>query len=110
MKDIDRENDVFSNDTKGDFQTAHMINKIKNVKPNAKKRKKLLNIQNIEPLININEPPEEPVKEEPVIEPMEPIIAEDDWTGVEDIYEGGGDNENSKGSFADVIEQVCFDR
>jgi len=105
MTDIDRENDVFSNDTTCDFQTAHMINKIKNVKPNAKKRKKLLNIQNIEPLININETPEEPVKEEPIIEPMEPIIAEDDWTGVEDIYEGGGDNENSKGSFADVIEQ-----
>ena len=52
MTDIDRENDVFSNDTTCDFQTAHMINKIKNVKPNAKKRKKLLNIQNIEPLIN----------------------------------------------------------
>ena len=105
MKDIDRENDVFSNDTKGDFQTAHMINKIKNVKPNAKKRKKLLNIQNIEPLININETPEEPVKEEPIIEPMEPIIDRTDWTGDEDIYEGGGDHGNDKESFADLIEQ-----
>jgi len=76
MTHNDQEKSVFSNDTKCDFQTAHMINKIKNVKSNSKKKKKLLNIQNIEPLSNINEEPDESFNANPIIESFNanPII------------------------------------
>ena len=116
MTHNDQEKSVFSNDTKCDFQTAHMINKIKNVKSNSKKKKKLLNIQNIEPLSNINEEPDEsfnanPIIESfnanPIIEPLDvtPIIENTDWTGGEDIYEGGGKHDKDLESFADLVER-----
>jgi hypothetical protein len=116
MTHNDQENSVFSNDTKYDFQTAHMINKIKNVKSNSKKKKKLLNIQNIEPLSNINEEPDEsfnanPIIESfnanPIIEPLDvtPIIENTDWVEREDVYEGGGKHDKDIESFADLIER-----
>ena len=55
MKEPRNSNKVFSDDNKDmestNFQTEHMKNKIKNIK----KRKKILNIQNIEPLVNVHE-------------------------------------------------------
>jgi hypothetical protein len=108
MKEIVHGNKVFSDDkinkSKADFQTEHMKNKIKNVK----KKKRFLNIQNIEPLVNIHEMPEDNRKE-PIIEGLNlnPITTfkDDEWTGGDEIYEGGDKAELKLESFADIIER-----
>ena len=108
MKETIHGNKVFSDDknnkSKADFQTEHMKNKIKNVK----KKKKFLNIQNIEPLVNIHEMPEDNRKE-PIIEGLNlnPIVTfkDDEWTGKDDIYEGGNKAVSKSRSFADIIEE-----
>lgn len=108
MKETIHGNKVFSDDknnkSKADFQTEHMKNKIKNVK----KKKKFLNIQNIEPLVNIHEMPEDNRKE-PIIEGLNlnPIVTfkDDEWTGNDDIYEGGNKAVSESRSFADIIER-----
>ena len=109
MKEIIHGNKVFSDDkknkSKADFQTEHMKNKIKNVK----KKKKLLNIQNIEPLVNIHEMPEDNSKE-PIIEGLNlnPIVTfnDDEWTGNDNIYEGGEKDVLKTRSFAEIIEHL----
>lgn len=109
MKEIIHGNKVFSDDkknkSKADFQTEHMKNKIKNVK----KKKKLLNIQNIEPLVNIHEMPEDNSRE-PIIEGLNlnPIVTfnDDEWTGNDNIYEGGEKDVLKTRSFAEIIEHL----
>jgi hypothetical protein len=109
MEEITNGNKVFSDDkkykTKPDFQTEHMKNKIKNIK----KKKKMLNIQNIEPLVNIHEMPQDNSKE-PIIEGLNfnPITTfkDDDWTGNDNIYEGGNKTNKSVESLADKIEKL----
>ena len=109
MKEIIHGNKVFSDDKKNksisDFQTEHMKNKIKNVK----KKKRFLNIQNIEPLVNIHEMPEDNRKE-PIIEGLNlnPIVTFQDteWTGNDDIYEGGDKAVSKSRSLADIIERL----
>lgn len=109
MKETTNGNKVFSDEKNKketlDFQTEHMKNKIKNVK----KRKKMLNIQNIEPLVNIHEIPEEGTKE-PIIEGLNlnPIVTfnDDEWTGNDKIYEGGNKRNYKSKSFAETIEDI----
>lgn len=109
MKEPVKRHKVFSDDNKKketlDFQTEHMKNKIKNVK----KKKKMLNIQNIEPLVNIHETSEED-KGEPIIEGLNlnPVVSfkDDEWTGDDGIYEGGNKNSSKIRSLADIIEDL----
>lgn len=108
MKEPVNGNKVFSDENKDkgtlDFQTEHMKNKIKNVK-----KKRCLNIQNIEPLVNIHETSEEN-NEEPIIEGLNlnPVVTfkDDEWTGNDNIYEGGNSHGNKTKSFADIIEDI----
>ena len=109
MKEPVKGNKIFSDEKKKkeklDFQTEHMKNKIKNVK----KKKKMLNIRNIEPLVNIHETSEDN-QGEPIIEGLNlnPIVTftDDEWTGNDNIYEGGNaDGKNTK-SFAEIIENT----
>lgn len=109
MEGLINGNKVFSDDkkykTNPDFQTEHMKNKIKNIK----KKKKMLNIQNIEPLVNIHEISEDNRKE-PIIEGLNlnPIVTfrSDEWTGNDNIYEGGNKDSISRKSVADRIEEM----
>ena len=105
MKEPQNSNKVFSDANKdmetANFQTEHMKNKIKNVK----KRKKLLNIQNIEPLVNIHDKPTAQPSQSNQKEGF--TFRDDDWTGDDSIYEGGkkaGVSESR--SFAQLIEDA----
>ena len=105
MKEQQNSNKVFSDANKdmetANFQTEHMKNKIKNVK----KRKKLLNIQNIEPLVNIHEKTNTQPSQSNQKEGF--TFRDDDWTGDDSIYEGGkkaGVSESR--SFAQLIEDA----
>ena len=105
MKEPRNSNKVFSDDNKDmestNFQTEHMKNKIKNIK----KRTKILNIQNIEPLVNIHDKPTAQPSQSNQKEGF--TFRDDDWTGDDSIYEGGkkaGVSESR--SFAQLIEDA----
>lgn len=105
MKEPQNSNKVFSDANKdmetANFQTEHMKNKIKNVK----KRKKLLNIQNIEPLVNIHDKPTTQPSQSNQKEGF--TFRDDDWTGNDNIYEGGNKSSTSETrSFAEIIEDT----
>lgn len=111
MKEQVKGNKVFSDVNKKknilDFETEHMKNKIKNVK----KKKKMMNIKNIEPLVNIHEMPEEENNnKKPIIEGLNlnPIVSfkDDEWTGNDDIYEGGNKKLYKARSYAEIIEDT----
>ena len=106
MKRNINENRVFSQELKNnDFQTEHMKNKIRNVK----KKKKNINIKNIEPLVNIHDKPLH-TNDNPIIEGLNlnPIVTfkDDEWTSTDDIYEGGNKSEYKTVSFAEHIEKA----
>lgn len=105
MKEQQNSNKVFSDANKdmetANFQTEHMKNKIKNVK----KRKKLLNIQNIEPLVNIHAKTTTQSSQSNQKEGF--TFRDDDWTGNDNIYEGGNNSATSESrSFAQIIEDA----
>ena len=105
MKEVLNSNKVFSddnNDTKStNFQIEHMKNKIKNVK----KKKRMLNIKNIEPLVNIHETSNNDSSTSGVKEGF--TFKDCDWTGEDDIYEGSktGVDDTSR-SLAKIIEDA----
>ena len=105
MKEQQNSNKVFSDANRdmetANFQTEHMKNKIKNVK----KRKKLLNIQNIEPLVNVHEKTNTQPSQSNQKEGF--TFRDDDWTGNDNIYEGGKNSSTSETrSFAELIEDT----
>ena len=106
MKEPGNSNKVFSDDNKDmestNFQTEHMKNKIKNIK----KRKKILNIQNIEPLVNVHEKTNTQPSQSNQKEGF--TFRDDDWTGDDNIYEGGGNKSSTSEtrSFAELIEDA----
>ena len=105
MKEVLNSNKVFSddnNDTKStNFQIEHMKNKIKNVK----KKKRMLNIKNIEPLVNIHETSNNHSSTSGVKEGF--TFKDCDWTGEDNIYEGSNTDGNDKSrSFAKIIEEA----
>ena len=105
MKEPGNSNKVFSDDNKDmestNFQTEHMKNKIKNIK----KRKKILNIQNIEPLVNVQEKTNTQPSQSNQKEGF--TFRDDDWTGNDNIYEGGNNSSTSETrSFAELIEDT----
>ena len=105
-------NKVFSDDNKDtekiDFQTEHMKNKIKKVK----KQTKLLNIKNIEPLVNIHETPSNQEKRTSQTKTQTKAqegftFRDDDWTGTDNIYEGGNKGGAAESrSFDKIIEDA----
>ena len=105
MKEVSNSNKVFSDDNKdmksANFQTEHMKNKIKNVK----KRKKLLNIKNIEPLVNIHETPNNHSSNPNVKEGF--TFNECDWTGEDNVFEGSNEDVvDTSQSFAKMVEDA----
>jgi len=105
MKEPGNSNKVFSDDNKDmestNFQTEHMKNKIKNIK----KRKKILNIQNIEPLVNVHEKTNTQPSQSNQKEGF--TFRDDDWTGDDNIYEGGKKAAVLESrSFAQLIEDA----
>ena len=105
MKEVSNRNKVFSDDNKdiktANFQTEHMKNKIKNVK----RKKKLLNIKNIEPLVNIHETPNNHSSNPNVKEGF--TFNECDWTGEDNVIEGGKhESDYSTRSFSQIIEDA----
>ena len=105
MKEPRNSNKVFSDDNKDmestNFQTEHMKNKIKNIK----KRKKILNIQNIEPLVNVHEKTNTQPSQSNQKEGF--TFRDEDWTGDDSIYEGGKKAAVSESrSFAQLIEDA----
>ena len=105
MKEVSNSNKVFSDDNKdmksANFQTEHMKNKIKNVK----RKKKLLNIKNIEPLVNIHETPNNHSSNPNVTEGF--TFNECDWTGADNVIEGGkNESDDSSRSFSQIIEDA----
>ena len=105
MEEQQNRNKVFSDDYNDmettNFQTEHMKNKIKNVK----KRKKILNIQNIEPLVNVHEKPNTQPSQSNQKEGF--TFRDDDWTGNDNIYEGGKRAAVSESrSFDQIIEDA----
>lgn len=98
-------NKVFSDDNKDmkptNFQIEHMKNKIKNVK----KKKRTLNIKNIEPLVNIHETSNNYSSTSGVKEGF--TFKDCDWTGEDNIYEGSKTTVvDTSRSFAKIVEDA----
>src|SRR5210317_732684 len=105
MKEVPNSNKVFSDDNKEikttNFQTEHIKNKIRNVK----KKKKLLNIKNIEPLVNIHEKTENNSSTTNTKEGF--TFKDDDWTGMDTVYDGTKKaTVDTSRSFAQIIEDA----
>ena len=105
MKEVSNRNKVFSDDNKdiktANFQTEHMKNKIKNVK----RKKKLLNIKNIEPLVNIHETPNNHSSNPNITEGF--TFHPCDWTGEDNVIEGGNhESDDSSRAFSQIIEDA----
>ena len=112
MKYLDEEKNVDNDDP---FKPEVVVQKMKKIK---KTKKKSNNYKNIEPLTSIYEQDEENDKS-PTVEKKGPVIqeglsqdgianfSEDEYTGKDDIYEGGDSAHKPVNSLTDIIN-ACY--